>query len=135
MRYTVALLMAAACFGQGKHNVVQTGTVDAHGANWIPPTAAFSSPPASPATGSVYIFTDASATGACGGGGSALATCRWSGSAWAAVGGGGGSQDSSVFSGGTQVLRSVQCASGTVPYTDSPPANSQWRFYRARQQF
>lgn len=89
MRFIVVLLMAAACFGQSKQNVLQTGLVDAHGANWIPPTSTFASPPSSPATGSVYIFTDASAAGACSAGGSALATCRWSGSAWSALGGGG----------------------------------------------
>ena len=90
MRFIVALLIAAACFGQARQNVVQTGTVDARGANWLPPSSTFASPPATPATGSVYIFTDASAVGTCSGGGSSLATCRWSGSAWAAVGGGGG---------------------------------------------
>jgi hypothetical protein len=88
--FTVPLLIAAACSGQSKQNIVQTGSVDAHGANWIPPTSTFASPPSSAATGSVYIFTDASAVGTCSGGGSALATCRWSGSAWSAVGGGGG---------------------------------------------
>ena len=90
MRCIVVLLIAAACFGQARQNVVQTGTVDARGANWLPPSSTFASPPATPVTGSVYIFTDASAVGACSGGGSSLATCRWSGSAWAAVGGGGG---------------------------------------------
>lgn len=88
MRFMVVLLVAASCFGQGKQNVIQTGLVDAHGANWIPPAATFASPPSSPATGSVYIFTDASAAGTCSGGGSTLATCRWSGAAWAAVSGG-----------------------------------------------
>ena len=134
MRLTITFLVAAACFGQGKQNAVQTGTVDAHGANWIPPTSTFASPPSSPATGSVYVFTDASAVGTCSGGGSALATCRWSGSAWAAVGGGGGgggtaggstgqvqvnssgsfAGQSSIFSGGTRVQRAAECASGTV---------------------
>src|ERR1019366_8210347 len=88
--FTVPLLIAAACSGQSKQNIVQTGSVDAHGANWVPPTSTFASPPSSPLTGSVYIFTDASAVGTCSGGGSALATCRWSGGAWAALGGGGG---------------------------------------------
>src|ERR1019366_7490443 len=65
-----------------------------------------------------YIFTDASAVGTCSGGGSSLATCRWSGSSLSSVGGGGGgSSDASIFSGGTQVLRSVQCTSGTTSYT------------------
>ena len=105
MRIIVVLWMAAACFGQGKQNVLLSGLVDAHGANWIPPTATFASPPASPATGSVYIFTDAGAVGACSGGGSALATCRWSGSAWVAVGGGG--------AGGGGALSAITAASST----------------------
>jgi hypothetical protein len=119
MRFIILLSIASACFGQGQQNVVQTGIVDARGANWLPPSSTFTNPPSSPATGSVYIFTDAGAVGTCSGGGSALATCRWSGSAWAAVGGGGtsSSADTSIFSGGFQVLRSVQCASGTTSYT------------------
>ena len=102
MRFIVVLLIAAACFGQARQNVVQTGTVDARGANWLPPSATFASPPATPATGSVYIFTDASAVGVCSAGGNALATCRWSGSAWAAVSGGG-----------------VSGGSGSAPYLSS----------------
>src|ERR1022692_814264 len=90
VRFIVVLLIAAACFGQATQNVVQTGTVDARGASWLPPSSTFASPPATPAAGSVYIFTDASAVVTCSGGGSSLATCRWSGSAWAAVGGSGG---------------------------------------------
>src|ERR1035438_5341861 len=138
MRFTIALLTAAACFGQGKQNVLQTGTVDARNASWVPPTSTFASPPSSPATGSVYIFTDASGVGTCSGGGSALATCRWSGSVWSAVGGGGSggggtpggaagqgqvnssgsfAGQSSIFSGGTLVQRAVECASGTTNYT------------------
>lgn len=136
MRCMAGLLIAAACFGQGKQNIVQTGIVDAHAANWIPPSSTFANPPATPATGAVYIFTDAGAVGTCAGGGSALATCRWSGSAWSAVGGGGGAGaaggssgqaqinssgsfagQSSIFSGGTRVQRAVECASGTVSST------------------
>src|SRR6266536_5617963 len=97
-RFAIGLLLVSACFGQGKKNVVQTGVVDARSSTWIPPTATFASAPASPATGSVYLFTDASATGSCAGGGTALATCRWSGSEWQAVGGGGGaSTQASIF--------------------------------------
>ena len=134
MRFTIVFLVAAACFGQGKQNVVQTGLVDAHGANWIPPTSTFASPPSSPATGSVYIFTDAIAVGTCSGGGSALATCRWSGSAWQALGGGGGGtaggstgqmqvnssgalagQSSALSGGGSRFFqRATECAAGTV---------------------
>jgi hypothetical protein len=136
MRAIVVLSIAIACFGQGRQNIVQTGIVDARRANWIPPASTFANPPSSPATGSVYIFTDASAVGACSGGGSALATCRWSGGAWAAVGGGGvggtaGGSDgqvqvnsggsfagqSSIVSRGTLRQRAVECAYGTVSYT------------------
>jgi len=117
-RFAIGILLAVACFGQGKKNVVQTGVVDAHGASWIPPTARFANEPSSPVTGSVYVFTDASAVGACTGGGSALATCRWSGVAWQAVtGGGGATGQASIFSGGTPVQRQVECASGTVSST------------------
>jgi hypothetical protein len=135
MRFIIALSIAAACFGQGKQNVVQTGVVDAHGANWIPPSSTFASPPATPAIGSVYIFTDAGAVGTCSGGGNALATCRWSGAAWSAVGGSGGGApggssgqvqvnssgalagQASIFSGGTLVQNAVECAHGTTSYT------------------
>src|ERR1017187_7128926 len=85
------LILTVACFGQGKQNVLQTGVVDARGANWLPPSATFASPPSSPATGSVYIFTDAGAVGTCAGTGTSLALCRRSGSGWQALGGGGGS--------------------------------------------
>src|ERR1035437_3185725 len=134
MHIIIALSIAAACFGQGKQNVVQTGVVDARGASWLPPTSTFAGPPRSPATGSVYIFTDASAVGTCSGGGSALATCRWSGSAWSAVGGGGGGtaggsarqvqvNSSGSFAGQAFGLdgglsrvsqRGTECATGTV---------------------
>jgi hypothetical protein len=135
VRLMIALSFASACFGQGKQNTLQTGVVDAHGANWIPPTSTFASPPTSPATGAVYIFTDAGVVGTCSGGGNALATCRWSGTAWSAVsggaGGGGGTPggsngqvqvnssgsfagQSSIFNGGALVQRAVECASGTV---------------------
>jgi hypothetical protein len=135
MRCMVVLLTAAACLGQSKGNDGPTGLMDARGANRNPPTSAFASPPSSPPTGSEYIFMDASAAGTCSGGGSAFATRRWSGSAWSAVGrdggrtaGGSGGQaqghsrgsfagQSSIFSGGTSVQSSVECASGTVPAT------------------
>ena len=136
MRFTIALMFAVACFGQGNMNLVQTGVVDAHGANWVPPAATFASPPSTPLTGSVYIFTDASATGTCSGGGSALASCRWSGSAWTALsgsGGGGGAAGGStgqmqvnaggsfagqafgLSGGGSRVSqRGTECATGSV---------------------
>lgn len=141
MRFTIALMFAAACFGQGKQNVLQTGVVDARGATWIPPASAFASPPSSPLTGSVYIFTDASAVGTCSGGGSALAICRWSGSAWTALGGGGGTAagsdgqmqvnsggsfaaQASIVGRGTRLQRGIECASGTVSHSDLTAATS-----------
>ena len=130
MRLVFALLIATSCFSQGKQNVVQTGSV-------VPPQATFASPPSSPATGAEWTFSDAIAAGTCSGGGSAIAKCRWSGSAWQAVGGAGGgggapggssgqvqvnsggafAGQSSIFSGGTRVQRAVECASGTTNYT------------------
>ncbi len=89
MKTLILFFIAVSCFAQGKANVVQTGLVNAANANWIPPTSTFASPPASPATGSLYVFTDASASGTCAGTGSALAYCRWSGSAWVSVSGAG----------------------------------------------
>jgi hypothetical protein len=79
MRYILILILSVAAFGQQ----VQGPRVLT--------AATFASPPSSPATGAVYVFTDASAVGTCSGGGSALATCRYSGSAWQATGGGSGS--------------------------------------------
>lgn len=137
MKIILALLISATCFGQGKQNVIQTGTVDAHSAVWIPPTATFASPPSSPPTGAVFTFTDAATVGSCTGGGSALATCRWSGSAYQAVGGGGGgggtpggsdgqaqinssgafAGQASIWSGGTLKQRAVECATGTISST------------------
>jgi hypothetical protein len=73
-----------------KQNSLETGFINAGAAGWIPPTTTFASPPGSPATGSVYVFTDALTSGAAVGGGSALSTCRWSGSAWVSAGGSGG---------------------------------------------
>ncbi len=61
-----------------------TGTVDAHSATWVPPTATFASPPTT-VTGAVFIFIDASAAGTCTGGGSSHVTCRWNGSVWEAT--------------------------------------------------
>ena len=124
-RFAIGPLLVIACFGQGKSNVVQKGVVDAHGANWVAPTATFASPPSSPATGSVYIFTDASSSGTCTGGGSSLANCRWSGVAWQAVGGGGGgAAQASILSGGSKVQRQVECATGTVSSSALTAASS-----------
>lgn len=92
LTFTLLVLMAAIpdlALAQ-KSNRVESGTVDAHSATWIPPSCTFASPPSSPPTGSVCIFTDASAAGTCGGSGTALSYCRYSGSGWIAIGGAGG---------------------------------------------
>lgn len=93
-RIIFALLLASVGFAQ-QSNRVEKGVVDAHAATWIPPTVTFASPPSSPPTGAVYIFTDAISLGTCAGGGTARATCRWNGSAWEATGGGGSGGGSS----------------------------------------
>lgn len=53
------------------------------------PSGAYVSRPGSPATGDTYIVTDDSSAGSCTGGGTAKSFCRWSGSAWQAIGDGG----------------------------------------------
>lgn len=108
----LALTLTVSCFGQGKKNLVETGVTDAHAATWIPPHATFASPPVSPPTGSTFLFTDASATGTCGGTGTALATCRWSGTAWQAVGGAGGGVTSPCTT-GTISSANIAALSGT----------------------
>lgn len=70
-----------------KQNSVETGFINAGAAGWIPPTTTFASAPQSPATGSVYLFTDALTPGANVGGGTSVSTCRWSGTAWVSGGG------------------------------------------------
>lgn len=47
--------------------------------------ATFGSPPAAPQTNQVFLFTDASGTGVCSGGGSAYAICTWNGSSFTAT--------------------------------------------------
>ncbi len=49
--------------------------------------ATFASPPVSPATNQPFLFSDASATGVCTGGGSAYSVCVWNGASYAAIGG------------------------------------------------
>ncbi len=65
--------------------------------------------PSSPATGTVYIVTDHD----CAGLNTGPTNCRYNGATWDALGGATSSQ-TSIFSGGTQVQRFVQCAHGTV---------------------
>src|ERR1017187_6414292 len=88
-RSILVLAVAASCFSQGRENRATNVIRDDSAIKWIPPAATFASPPSSPATGLVYVFTDASSVGVCSGGESALATCRYSGSVWQATGGGG----------------------------------------------
>ena len=74
------------------------------------PEATFASPPATPVTGQEFLFTDATAAGTCSGGGSAFALCRYSGSAWQAIGGGGGAATKRILLPGAAAV----CASGVV---------------------
>src|ERR1035437_2769260 len=106
MRYAIALIAAAACFGQGKQNVAQTGIVDAHGANWRFPESTFTGlpTPAGGNTGWRYTVTDCLTSACTAGGGSVQADLRSTGSAWVVISGGGGSA-------------APPCQYGTVSYT------------------
>jgi hypothetical protein len=81
---------------------------------WQATNATFASPPSSPVTGSVYIFTDASAVGTCAGTGTSLATCRWSGSAWQAVSGGSGGGTVVSVATTSPILGGTITGSGTI---------------------
>src|ERR1039458_5028603 len=105
MRILTGFLIISACFAQ-----TQVGPR-------IWPTATFSSPP-TVATGTVLIFTDASSVGVCAGTGTALATCRWSGSAWQAVGGGSGGGGVSGLTTGTFPKATSATTIGDSPITD-----------------
>jgi hypothetical protein len=118
MRLIGAMLIAAACFGQGKQNLTQTGFLDAHAASWRFPESTFAGLPAPAAanTGWRYTVTDCLTSACTAGGGNVKADLRSDGSAWAALSGGGAGTQSSVFGGGgsTTSQRTIECASGTV---------------------
>ena len=105
MRFMIALLIAAACYGQGKQNVVQTGIVDAHAAIWRFPESTFAGlpTPAAGNTGWRYTVTDCLSSACTAGGGSIPADVRSTGSAWVVISGGGAAAS--------------PCAHGTVSYT------------------
>ena len=137
MRFTIALLTAVACFGQGEKAVVQRRIVDARSASCLPPMSCASGPTVSPATGAVHIFTHASVVGTRSDGGSALDPSRWIRSEWSAVSSGGGvggtaggfngkaqvspsgsfAGVASIFTGGTPIHSAIECASGTTSFT------------------
>jgi hypothetical protein len=77
------------------------------------PVATFATPPSSPVTYQVFLFTDASAAGVCSGGGSAFSHCAWNGSAWTPLGGSG--SGSGLPAGGTvgYVVRNTGPGTGT----------------------
>ncbi len=119
MRLTIAMLIAAACFGQGKQNMTQTGFIDAHAASWRFPESTYAGLPAPAAanTGWRYTVTDCLTGGCTAGGGSVVVDLRSDGSAWAAISGGGGAAASqSVLGGGGSATfqRQTECATGTV---------------------
>ena len=121
MRFIIGLLIAAACFGQGKQNVIQTGIVDAHGANWRFPEGTFAGlpTPAANNTGWCYTVTDCLTSACTAGSGSVQADVRSTGSAWVVIsdGGGEGSSQASIFSGRILLQKAVECAHGTTSYS------------------
>lgn len=74
-KLTIALLIAGNAFGQYGGGGGAGGLA----------SSTFASLPVSPALNTAYLVTDASATGVCGGGGSAFAVCVWNGSTYVAV--------------------------------------------------
>ena len=89
----IILLIFAALMADAQtttYGFINQGTTDLSRGALIPPGATFASPPASPAIHHTYRFTDATSLGTCTGGGSAIALCEWSGSAWVAISGGSG---------------------------------------------
>jgi hypothetical protein len=86
----IALLSCAPMYPQAKETRTTTGTRNDAALIWIVPTRTFAGYASGSTAGEVYVFTDASASGTCTGGGSARALCRWTGSAWESIGGGGG---------------------------------------------
>ena len=114
MKLIIGLALAACAYGQGSANFHQTGVVDAHGANWIPPQATFASPPSSPPIGGVYIFTDDSSSGACRGGGVAISQCGWTGTNFVGIG---GSSSGSTVSGSSYTNGTfTSCSTCTVTH-------------------
>uniref|UniRef100_Q01TP3 SGNH hydrolase-type esterase domain-containing protein n=1 Tax=Solibacter usitatus (strain Ellin6076) TaxID=234267 RepID=Q01TP3_SOLUE len=85
MRVVTAMLVALGCFGQGVENRPTRSTRDESNPIWVSPAATFAKPPSSPSAGAVYVFSDALSQGNCAGGGVAMATCQWNGSAWRPV--------------------------------------------------
>jgi len=120
MRLMIAILMmAAVCFGQGKHNQLQTGFVDGHAASWRFPESTFAGLPTPSAanTGWRYTVTDCLTSTCTAGGGTVKADLRSDGvSAWVVISGGGGTAQASVLGGGgsTTFQRTSECATGTV---------------------
>jgi hypothetical protein len=120
MRIIITLLIAAACFGQGKQNQLQTGFIDAHGASWRFPESTYAGLPApsSANTGWRYTVTDCLTSMCTAGGGTIKADLRSDGvAAWAVISGGGSvaSQASVLGGGGSSTFqRTTECATGTV---------------------
>jgi hypothetical protein len=119
MRFLMAMLIAVACFGQGKQNVTQTGFIDAHGASWRFPESTFAGLPTPSAanTGWRFTVTDCLTSACTAGGGNIKADLRSDGvAAWVVISGGTGSAQTSIFGGGasTTFQRTTECAAGTV---------------------
>ncbi len=115
MRFAIVFLGAIACFGQGTYNLTGHGVLDAHGMVWRFPESTRAGLPIPAATnaGWRYTVTDCLEVSCTAGGGSIVEDLRSDGSlAWVVISGASSSSQASIFSAGTQVQRSVQCASG-----------------------
>jgi hypothetical protein len=90
-----------------------TGLNDLSSGRFRFPSATFASPPSSPGTGDVYLFTDATAAGTCSGGGGSKSQCQWNGSAWVSIGGGSSGSGGNVVAGSSGKLSAIT-SSGTT---------------------
>jgi hypothetical protein len=88
------------------------------------PEATFASQPGSLQAGQEFLFTDAAAAGTCAGGGSAKALCRWSGSAWEAIGGGSGGGGASYYQ---QMIGAASPGAGVNTTSRTPRGSMQIR--------
>ena len=111
MRCIIILFIISACHGQINPMNAAGGTVQ-------PAAATFANPPKLPATGSTYLFTDATAAGTCSGGGVASAVCRWNGRAWLprSVGPFPGASNTVVLLGDSITMFNAPSADGYLAY-------------------
>lgn len=78
MKIILAALIVVSAFGQGKQNVIKTGTSDESALTRLDPSSTYASRPGSPVNKQVWTMTDT----LCDGTGSGPTACRWNGSSW-----------------------------------------------------